>query len=74
VNARSRYILRFRGAADPPANDEQRVRAREGITVLEAHSPRLLLVEGSEDDLRNIAADLSGWTLEPEARMRFFGE
>jgi hypothetical protein len=63
--ALNRFILRFRGDEKP--NDQiDRIRALPGIKLLDV-SPRMLLVEGRGDLLRDLIKSMPDWVLTPQA-------
>ncbi|GEM_PF-1595090 len=64
--AKNRFILRFRGTGAPSAKAIERVRALRHAAVLDDSSPRMLLVEGSETELKNLLATMPGWIMTPE--------
>lgn len=66
--AKDRFILRFRGsgAQSIAQADIARVRALRHATVLDDSSPRMLLVEGSETELKNLLATMPGWIMTRE--------
>jgi hypothetical protein len=56
-----RFILRFRGSTPEPRNDLTRIRRSPGIAVLDESSPRMVLVEGREDDIRQLIQSMPDW-------------
>jgi hypothetical protein len=46
--------------------DVSRIRALPGATVLDASSPRMMLVEGPEEHLRTALNEMPGWVMTPE--------
>jgi hypothetical protein len=60
----SRYILRYRGAGQPPAGELARI--ERSLRVLD-RSPRMLLVEDSGRSLGQVLAALPGWVAAEEA-------
>jgi hypothetical protein len=64
-----RYILRFRGKGPKPAEDVERVRAASQTVVLDDSSPRMLLVDGPDDEVRKLVDEMPEWVASPE---RFF--
>jgi hypothetical protein len=61
-----RYILRFRGASSKPPEDVERIRASKNITVLDDSSPRMLLVEAPQVELKALVDAMPGWIVTPE--------
>jgi hypothetical protein len=61
----ARYILRYRGAGPCPERDVELIAALPGVEVLD-ESPRMLLVDATEEDLRTTIADLRGWVMSAE--------
>lgn len=64
-----RYILRFSGEGPGPAADVKRIQAAARVQVLD-ESPRMLLVETSEERLRQVISSLPGWSWTPERKIR----
>ncbi|MBV9747523.1 MAG: hypothetical protein JO157_01800 [Acetobacteraceae bacterium] len=64
------FVLYRRGRDAPAAEERARIRATPGLHVLDEASPRLLLVECSEAELRHALRDLEGWTCERERSVR----
>ena len=60
---RDRFILRFKGQGSKPADDVALIRAWQNIRVLDDSSPRMLLVQSSEDDLRQLLTSLPAWAM-----------
>jgi hypothetical protein len=60
----ARFILRYSGEA-PPGEDAGIVEADANVKVID-RSPKMMLLEANEDDARQLAARLPGWTLYPE--------
>lgn len=61
-----RFILRFRGTGPKPAEDVEHIRALPNISVLDDSSPRMLLVEAPEAELKALIDSMSGWVMTPE--------
>lgn len=61
----SRFILRYRGAGAKPAEDVDRIRALPNAKVLDG-SPRMLLVEAPEADMRALVDSLPDWVMTEE--------
>jgi hypothetical protein len=66
----SRFILRYRGAGAKPTEDVDRIRRLPHLHVLDDSSPRMLLVEGSPDDLQALVGLLRDWTVSQERTYR----
>ena len=66
MSENDRFVLYHRGQETPAADERARIRATPGLRVLDEASPRLLLVECSEAELRRTLRDLEGWTCERE--------
>ena len=66
ATAAERYILRFRGGNSKPAEDVKRIRATKNITVLDDSSPRMLLVEASQVELKTLVESMPGWVMMSE--------
>jgi hypothetical protein len=60
-----RFVLRYRGSGPPPAQFVEQVRAGDGVSILD-ESPRMLLVEGPEAELRRLVNSAPGWLMAPE--------
>ena len=64
-----RYILRFTGTGAKPAADVKRIRSASKLTVLD-DSARMLLVEASQERVREVISSMPGWTWTPERTIR----
>lgn len=60
-----RFVLRFGGAGEKPRADVAKIRATRSLTVID-ESPRMLLVDASEETLDRLMTALPEWTLSPE--------
>jgi len=60
-----RFILRFTGAGDPPAEDVRKIRGLPGLRIVDT-SHRMLLVASPEPPLEKLLLRLSGWALSKE--------
>lgn len=56
-----KFILRYRGSGDETGSDLDRLRRTPGITVLDEASPRMVLVQGREEDIRQLVESLPEW-------------
>ena len=65
-----RFVLYHRGPETPAEHERARIRATPGLRVLDAASPRLMLVESSEAELRRTLRHLDGWSCERERTFR----
>jgi hypothetical protein len=65
-----RYILRYVGTGASPAADMQRIRAAQELTVIDDSSSRMLLVEASEERLKELVGSLPGWIWSPQRMIR----
>jgi len=61
--------VRWVGEGLRPAADVQRLRASPQLTVLD-DSARMMLVETSEESLKEVMGALPGWTWSPERTIR----
>ncbi len=66
----TRFVLYYRGPKGPPAEHLRRIRSTAGLRVVEEDSPRLLLVEGAEVELKKALRMLDGWSVSPERSHR----
>lgn len=66
VLSMARFILRFRGSGPKVAQDVERIRALHNATVLDDSSPRMLLVEAPEADLKALIDSMPGWIMAEE--------
>ncbi len=64
-----RFVLLYRGRGAPPESDRRRIEAVRALHVVEAESPRLLLVEAPEEELRAVVAALPQWTIGEEREL-----
>lgn len=63
---RRRYILRYRGQGSTPGADLARVHDLAGLHVVDASSPKMLLVEAGEQTMADLADSLTDWIISPE--------
>ena len=63
-----RFILRYSGAT-APEEDVKIAAGSSNIKVID-QSPRMMLVEGAEQDAKQLAARMPGWTLHPEVEYK----
>jgi hypothetical protein len=61
----SRYILRYTGGGTPPAPDLDRIRSLPGLSVVDASSPQLYLIEATDAAVRQFK-EMPSWALSPE--------
>ena len=61
--------MRYTGEGLKPAADVQRLRSTPQLTVLD-DSARMMLVEASEESLKEVMGSLPGWTWSPERTIR----
>ncbi len=66
----ARFIVRYIGTGPRPASDVERIRATEELTVIDESSSRMLLVEASEERVKEIVGSLPGWIWSPERTIR----
>jgi hypothetical protein len=76
-----RYILRYQGELPRPQADVERIETCSDLRILDATSPRLLLVEGAAEALEALIDSLPNWILTrersiplPDTRRRTEGE
>lgn len=62
----SRFILRYRGTGPKPTVDVERIRALPSVTVLDDSSPRMLLVEAPQTELKALVDSMPGWIMTQE--------
>jgi hypothetical protein len=56
-----RFILRFTGRGAMPEAHRAQIHAAPGVTILDS-SPRMLLVQGPHQAVKQLAEKLPGWT------------
>ena len=61
--AKQRFVLRYRGQGTKPDGDVARLRDLAGAVVLDATSPRMVLVESEPGPLRDLVDGLDGWVM-----------
>ena len=62
----SRFILRYRGTGAKPAADVERIQALANMTILDASSARMLLVEAPQAELQALVDSMPAWVMAPE--------
>ena len=60
-----RYILRYRGEGPIPAEDAERIRGLDGVSVIDSTS-RMLLVEAPQEELEQLVASMPEWVISEE--------
>jgi len=61
----ARFIIRFRGTGSIPADDIERIRALPGTDVIDS-TPRMLLVEAPDEEVKALVESMPEWVLSPE--------
>jgi len=61
----SRYILRYGDSKQAPAEHLESIRSTASLRVID-ESPRMMLVDADEADLREKIKELPGWSIHPE--------
>jgi hypothetical protein len=70
LNQVLRWVIYYSGPGNPPEDHRLRIREIPGLRVVDETSPRLLLVEAPESELRSTLGQLAGWIIEPEYPIR----
>ena len=65
-----KYILRFCGRGAKPAEAVTRVKAADGVKVLDDSSPRMLLVAGARSKVEKLAGSLGEWVVSEERAVK----
>lgn len=60
-----RFILRFEGNGEKPAQDLERIRALPGVKIVD-DSSRMVLVEAPSAGVTELVQALPHWSLSPE--------
>jgi len=68
TSKRGRFVVRWEGPDSPPAGAVARLRGIAAFEILDA-TPRMLLVEAPEEELRAVVEGMPGWLLVPEKRI-----
>jgi hypothetical protein len=58
-----RFVLFYRGPGNPDETDISRIVAVRGVQLIDRELPRLLLVEGPEEQLRTLISQLGNWKM-----------
>ena len=61
--AKERFVLRYRGEGTKPDGDVARVRELAGAVIVDASSPRMVLVESEPGPLRELVDGLDDWVV-----------
>lgn len=64
----ARFILRYSGE-DAPEEHDAALAASPLVKVID-RSPKMMLVDANEDDAKQLADRLPGWTLQPEVEYK----
>ena len=67
---RGRFVLRYRGEGAKPEAEVDRILNLPEVEVLDASSPRMLLVEADDEPLRRLLESLPGWVMATEKAIR----
>ncbi len=59
-----KFVVSYRGEGTKPEEDVAKLRAAPSVTVLDESLPRMVLVDGPEDALRDLLD--GGWSISPE--------
>jgi hypothetical protein len=65
-----KFILRYCGKGAKPANAVARVKACEDVRLLDASSPRMLLVEGPKQAVEALAGTMADWVMSAERTVK----
>ena len=68
-----KFILRYCGKGAKPADAVARVKASDGVKVVDDSSPRMLLVEGPKAAVEAIAGSLADWVVSEERTVKLPG-
>ena len=66
-----RFVLYYRGRQSPPAEHLSQIKAIQGVQIIDEASSHLLLVDGPEEQLRQVIDSLPDWTISPERLIGF---
>jgi hypothetical protein len=64
--AKERFVLRYAGQGTKPEGDVARVSDLSGAVVVDATSPRMVLVESEPGPLRELVDGLDDWIMGAE--------
>lgn len=65
-----RFILRYQGKGSKPQWNVQQIRSLQNITVVDDSSPRMILVDAPEDELRALVDSMPDWVMSREKTYR----
>jgi hypothetical protein len=65
-----KFILRYCGKGAKPAGAVARVKACEDVRLVDASSPRMLLVEGPKHAVEALAGRMSDWVVSEERTVK----
>ena len=60
-----RFILRYRGKGSIPDEDLGRIRSLSDVQIIDS-SPRMLLIEAPDDELKSALSSMSEWVVAKE--------
>jgi hypothetical protein len=60
-----RYVLRYRGTGKPPDVDVHRIYSTPGLSVVDASSPHMFLVEATDEAAQQLK-EMPAWIVCPE--------
>jgi hypothetical protein len=63
-----RFILRYQGSGPKPTEDVEHLRKMRNVNLID-DAPRMVLVEGQEDELQHFVATTPKWIIIPEKMM-----
>jgi hypothetical protein len=64
----ARFILRYSGGTAPEEHAALAA-AAPNVKIID-RSPKMMLIEADDQDAKDLAARLSGWTIHPEVQYR----
>jgi len=62
----ARLVLRYQGKGPKPQQSTEQIRSSDNIAIVDDSSPRMILVDAPEDELKVLVDSMPDWIMSPE--------
>ena len=62
----ARFILRYQGKGPKPQQNIEQIRSLDNISIIDDSSPRMILVDAPEDELKALVNSMPDWIVSQE--------
>lgn len=66
----ARFILRYQGKGPKPQQNIEQIRSLDDISIIDDSSPRMILVDAPEDELKALVDSMPDWVMSQERTYR----